>query len=94
MLRIITGIVIGYLMAAVFIASSGIIIALVPIRDSIAFEYDALRAPIAVFVMFFSASFGLFFSWIGLIRFHIITNALEGFDEYQTDFKERWGDVD
>jgi hypothetical protein len=38
------------------------------------------------------AFFGIFLCSYSLDRFRTITNALEDFERYEADFKQKWGD--
>jgi ATP/ADP translocase len=72
------------MLAIVNIGAAAVVLALVARRDH--FEFDQLLPIIITAFLLAFALFGLFMLQIATRRFRTITNALEKYDDYQSDF--------
>ncbi len=90
MLRTTMAIIVAFILSISSISAGTVILALVPIEPR--FEIHQLRVLFLLISLFGTSVFGVVLAASATERFRSITNALEKYDDYRTDFQKKWGE--
>ena len=89
MLRMVMGQIAAFLICVVNLAAAGVVLALVPSRNS--FEPVLLHPLLVLIALLAFAMFGVLMLQLTARRFRTITNALEKYEDYKENLIKQWG---